>query len=158
MITALDAGLSDDTALCAVCGHAFPYRWEDHAFAVPCSVCGALPWCRLTRQDGFVILELVPDRTPGAEEIDWFVETHVRWSERQNVVCDLAALDMLDSALVAGLVLLHRRVKATQHRLVLCGVGPHVREQFVVLKLDRFFELVDDQPDPVRPFELAVSR
>lgn len=155
MNTALASRLPDGATLCSVCGHGFPHPLN--AFAVPCAVCGSAPWCHLTTQDGFLILELVPGRTPDAEEIDRFVETHVRWSERRDVVCDLAALNMLDSALVARLVLLHRRVKATQHRLVLCGMGPYVREEFAVLKLDRVLEFVDDKPDAAGPFELAAS-
>ena len=157
MSTALDPRLADGATLCSVCGHTFPHPWEQLACAVPCAVCGAVPWCRLTRQDGCVVVEPVPGRTPDAEEIDWLVETHVRWSERQNVVCDLAALDLLESALVARLVLLHRRVKSTQHRLLLRGVGPLAREELAILNLDRVLELGGDKPDAARRFESAAS-
>lgn len=54
------------------------------------------------------------------------------------------------------LVTLQKSVQAAAHRLVLGGVGPLVREEFAILRLDRFFELMLDQSQAARPCGLAA--
>lgn len=93
----------DEIPRCPACGQAMPYPLAFFPFDVPCSACGSLPWCSVARQDGLLILDVLPGRTPDTEDIAWFVETHVRASGRQAVLCDLAELDMLDSSLVGRL-------------------------------------------------------
>ncbi len=147
----------NEISRCPACGQALSDPLAFAPSAAPCPACGVLPWCSVTSQDGFVILDVLPGRTPDTEGLACFVETHVRASRRQAVLCDLTALDTLDSSLVGRLVFLHRRVRSAGHRLLLCGLCAQVRQELSILKLDRVFELVDDSPPATGRLEFAVQ-
>ena len=59
---------------------------------------------------------------------------------------DLQKVDYLSSSGVAILVGLKRRVESRSGRIVLYHVQPIVRDLLAVMKLDRFFTIVDDEP------------
>jgi anti-anti-sigma regulatory factor len=90
----------------------------------------------------------LPRRTPEIEDIGRFVEHHLRSDPSAHVICDLHALDSLDTILLARLVALNKRIRSTGGRLTLRGMRPVVREVFLRLALDRVFEIADDEPEP----------
>ena len=50
------------------------------------------------------------------------------------------------SATLGKLIVLQRRLKKKEAKLVLFGLSPGVREVLKWTKLDRFFEIKDDEP------------
>jgi anti-anti-sigma factor len=124
---------------CAVCGTALPYHpvfFEDH-----CPKCGFLLWCYRRSQNGFVILEVIPGRTPELEDLDRMVCSLLQSSSIQRVVLDLSALDFVTTSLVARLVSLNKRIRAAGGRLVLCELTPIVCEAFRRFRLDTILEI-----------------
>lgn len=74
------------------------------------------------------------------------------------VAVDLQNVDYLSSSGVALLVGLKRRVDTRQGRIVLFHIQPVVRDLLAVTKLDRFFNMVDDEPQALaalRPLPTA---
>ena len=56
-------------------------------------------------------------------------------------ILDFGRVEALSSALVGKLFALHRRLRETGGRLVLCGVRPHLFEVFEVLKIPQLFRV-----------------
>jgi anti-sigma B factor antagonist len=71
---------------------------------------------------------------------------------------DLLKVDYLSSSGVAILVGLKRRVETRGGKIVLYHVQPFVRDLLAVMKLDRFFNIVEDEKhaiDSLRPVPTA---
>jgi anti-sigma B factor antagonist len=62
-----------------------------------------------------------------------------------RVAVDLEKIDYLSSSGVAILVGLKRRVETQSGKIVFFQVQPVVRDLLAVMKLDRFFAIVDDE-------------
>jgi anti-anti-sigma regulatory factor len=62
-----------------------------------------------------------------------------------RVICDLSDLEAVSSGLIAGLVVLSKRIRSAGGRLIVCGMHGGVRDVFSRLHLDRALEIADDQ-------------
>ena len=69
------------------------------------------------------------------------------------LVVDMARVKFVDSVGLGSLVVLLRRVKETQGRLALTGLGGHSRNVLQVTGLDKVFELYDDAPSALEGFD-----
>jgi anti-anti-sigma factor len=58
---------------------------------------------------------------------------------------DCCNVQLLSSDMLSKLILLRRRLKEKEGRLVLCGLRAEVREVLNWTKLDRFFEVQEDE-------------
>ena len=127
---------------CCVCGEVLPYHpvfCVDH----DCPSCGSSVWCFQREHGDGVVLEVLPGRTPALEDIDRLTQTLLHSHNVPHVTVDLSALDIVNSALVAMLVLLNKRIRAAGGTLQLCELTPVVREIFYRFKLDTFFDIVE---------------
>ncbi len=61
----------------------------------------------------------------------------------RRVVVDLAEVDYMDSSGLATLVEAMRAAKASNTRMVLCGMNDKVRAIFEIARLHHFFTIVD---------------
>jgi anti-sigma B factor antagonist len=69
-----------------------------------------------------------------------------------QLVLDFSEVRHFSSALLAVLIELNKRIKATKGRLVLCGLRPELKEVFVVTKLNGTLKIVDDMGEAMRVF------
>ncbi len=72
----------------------------------------------------------------------------------QPCIIDLARVSFMPSLSLAALIRLHSEFHARKQRLIFAGLQPHVRDLFVMTRLDRLFELhvnVDAAVQAVRP-------
>jgi anti-anti-sigma factor len=132
---------------CPVCNHGLTYEPPVPRLDAPCSECGSHIWCRRRASTGATVLEALPGRTPEPWDVDQVVESLVGQGAADRVIVDLGRLDMVDSAFVARLLSVHKRIRASGGHLVLCGLCPVVREMFEHLRLDKAFEISDAEPD-----------
>jgi anti-sigma B factor antagonist len=82
----------------------------------------------------------------------------VQTQQEPQLAVDLQKVDYLSSSGVAILVGLKRRVDTRNGKIVLFHVQPVVRDLLAVMKLDRFFVIVDDEPNALaslRPLPTA---
>ena len=63
----------------------------------------------------------------------------------RTLFMDCSNLRVLNSEMLSKLVVLQRRLKEKDAKLVLSGVHPEVREILGWTKLDRFFEIQEDE-------------
>ena len=142
----LNSELADDGSQCPGCGHSLPYLVALFPFDAPCPRCGGSPWCRVTNRNGSVVMTLLPRRTPSLDDISRFTEHHLRSDGSDRVVCDLREVAHFDSSTVASLLTLNKQIRSKAGHLVLCGMGPFVRQVLVGLCLLRLFETAGDEP------------
>jgi len=75
---------------------------------------------------------------------------------RAMLVVDVAKVKFIDSVALGSLVVLLRRVKATQGRLALTGLTGHSNRVLQVTGLDKVFEMFDDAPAALEDFSRPV--
>ena len=69
-----------------------------------------------------------------------------------QMVIDFSDVRHFSSALLAVLIELNKRIKATKGRLILCGLRPELHEVFVVTKLDGTLRIVAGVSEAMRQF------
>ena len=136
----------DSPYRCCVCGHVLPYH-PAFSVDVACPECDSLLWCVQRDHTGEVVLEVLPGRTPSVEDIESLSHALLSGDIVPHVIVDLSAFDLINSALVAMLVLLNKRIHAAAGTLQLSGLNEVVREVFFRFKLDSLFEIVELEPD-----------
>ena len=93
-----------------------------------------------------VVFDVLRGRTPGHDDVELLSRSLVDCSGVPNVVIDLSNLDFVNGSFMDGLMALYARVKATDGRLILCGMRqPSVRDAFYDSNLDRIFDIRDSQ-------------
>ena len=63
----------------------------------------------------------------------------------QRLVLDFSGVVQLSSAMLAKLVLLHRRMTPLGRKLGLCGMSPELRSVFATTMLDRLLDINDSE-------------
>ena len=66
-------------------------------------------------------------------------------AECRTLVVNCSKIEVLSSEMLSKLVLLQRRLKQKDGKVVLCGIRGEVREVLSWTRLDRFFEIQDDE-------------
>lgn len=72
------------------------------------------------------------------------------------LVVDLAKVKFIDSVALGSLVVLLRRVKATEGRLAMVGLGGHSLKVLQVTGLDKVFDLFEDVPSALEELRRPV--
>jgi anti-anti-sigma factor len=113
--------------------------------AMPCPDCGYYLWCLSRIVDDVVVLDVFPDRMPHQADIQRLATSLADSNDAPRVIVDLSRLDRINSLLMAKLLGLKRCISHAQGALILCGMGPCVRQTFVSTKLDTLFEIADGE-------------
>ena len=137
---------------CPVCDTRIAGAPAPPPFDAPCPDCGYMLWCRKKMMGGVAVLHVVPGRTPEHGEVEQLGEALERPGGGPRVIVELSALDFMSSAFIARLVALNKRIRAAGGKLVLCGLHPFVREAFHDSRLERIFEIADDEKAALASF------
>lgn len=146
-MTGLAERREDLSYQCPVCDVTLTAEPALPTYDAPCPDCGYGLWCRKRKVDDVVVLSVLPDRTPELADIKRLTESLVRSCRVLRVVVDLSDLNFVNSAMMARLISLRRRVLAAKGRLVLCGLSPHVETVFSRTRIDSLFEIRDTSTD-----------
>ena len=105
-----------------------------------------LPVTAIEPQPDLVVVRVLPDHLD--EEPLRRVQEDVRAAAGTRpglpVILDLTHVSFMPSLSLAGLIRLATDFRARPQRLILAGLQPHVRDVFVVTRLDRLFDLQED--------------
>jgi anti-sigma B factor antagonist len=77
-----------------------------------------------------------------------------------RLLLDFSGVACLSSAMLAKLVMLHRKMEPKGEKLGLCGITSHLRSVFATTRLDRLFDITDNKADAakaVRPRPLPLA-
>ncbi len=76
----------------------------------------------------------------------------VEVDNRDKLLLNFAAVDFLSSAALGKLITLDKKVKARGATLKLSNIRPEIYEVFAITKLNRLFDIKDDEADALADF------
>jgi len=112
---------------------------------VPCRECGHLVWFEKRMVGDVVVLDVFTGKTVGSEQIERASSALLRSGDVRRIILNLSSVKFASSSFIAGLVALHKKLRTAEGKLVLCELRPVVREVLHGARLDKFFDIADDE-------------
>ena len=76
----------------------------------------------------------------------------VEKDHRKKLLLNFTGVDFLSSAALGKLITLDKKVKAAEGLLKLCAIRPEIYEVFAITKLNRLFEIKDEEAGALAAF------
>jgi anti-sigma B factor antagonist len=76
----------------------------------------------------------------------------VEQEKRKNLLLNFTNVEFLSSAALGKLITLDKKVKANGGRLKLSNIRPEIYEVFAITKLNKLFDIKDDEADALAAF------
>jgi anti-anti-sigma factor len=76
----------------------------------------------------------------------------VEQEKRKNLLLNFSSVEFLSSAALGKLITLDKKVKANGGRLKLSNIRPEIYEVFAITKLNKLFDIKDDEADALAAF------
>lgn len=76
----------------------------------------------------------------------------VEGEDRKKLILNFSAVGFMSSAALGKLITLDKKVKAGGGVLKLCNIRPEIYEVFAITRLDRLFDIKDDESDALGDF------
>ncbi len=76
----------------------------------------------------------------------------VEVDNRKKILLNFSSVDFLSSAALGKLITLDKKVKAHDGALKLTNIRPEIYEVFAITKLNRLFDIKDDEADALAAF------
>lgn len=92
-----------------------------------------------------VLLVELPTKSPRITNELKSVNETVSKNDSCDVIIDFNRVEIINSANISNLLILHKMLQNSGHRLILCNVATVTKCIFVVAGLNEVFEFVDDQ-------------
>ena len=70
----------------------------------------------------------------------------------RKMVLNFSAVDFLSSAALGKLITLDKKMKTKSGKLRLCNIRPEIYEVFAITRLNRLFEIKDEEADALAGF------
>lgn len=131
--------------ICAVCGADLVTDTLPPQRDRPCPCCGHLSWFRKRVVDDIVVLDVLSARGIGGEQMECASQSLVNCGGLPHIVLNLAELKFASSSFIAGLVALHKKIRAAGGKLVLCELRPVMQEILNGARLNKLFDITDDE-------------
>lgn len=87
------------------------------------------------------------------EQIGRELQTVVGEAEHRKLLLNFRGVSFMSSAMITKLVMLNKTCKAQGVNLKFCEVSPNVLEVFKITKLNRLFDIQEDEEKAVASFE-----
>ena len=71
---------------------------------------------------------------------------------RKNILLNFSSVEFLSSAALGKLITLDKKVKAHSGKLKLSNIRPEIYEVFAITKLNKLFDIKDDEADGLAAF------
>ena len=76
----------------------------------------------------------------------------VEIENRKKLLLNFSAVEFLSSAALGKLITLDKKVKAAEGTLKLCNIQSEIYEVFAITKLNRLFDIKEDETDALAAF------
>jgi anti-sigma B factor antagonist len=77
----------------------------------------------------------------------------VEQEKRKNLLLNFSNVEFLSSAALGKLITLDKKVKSNGGRLKLSNIRPEIYEVFAITKLNKLFDIKDDEADALAAFK-----
>jgi anti-sigma B factor antagonist len=88
----------------------------------------------------------------GIQELGQELFHLVEEEDRQKLVLNFSSVDFLSSAALGKLITLDKKIKARGGALKLCNIRPEIYEVFAITRLNRLFDIREDEADALAAF------
>jgi anti-sigma B factor antagonist len=88
----------------------------------------------------------------GIQELGQELFELVEGEDRLKLVLNFSSVDFLSSAALGKLITLDKKVKARNGTLKLCNIRPEIYEVFAITRLNRLFDIKEDEADALAAF------
>jgi anti-sigma B factor antagonist len=88
----------------------------------------------------------------GIQEMGQELFQLVEGENRKKLVLNFSSVDFLSSAALGKLITLDKKAKARGGSLKLCNIRPEIYEVFAITRLNRLFDICDDEADALAAF------
>ena len=105
---------------------------------------GAVTVCRIVQDN------LFDDRI--VDEVRQELARLIAEQEPKSLVVNFSSVELIRTMGLSAMVMLNRKVKSCEGRLILCGMRSKVHEVFVVSSLDKLFDIKNTEPDALAAF------
>ena len=132
---------------CPVCGGTIVVGPLQVPGEASCPKCGHVLWFHTRTVDDVTIIDAITGKVAINQEIDKVSGVLIREGSTPKVVLNLADVQFVSSSFIAGLVALHKRVRAAKGKMVVCELSLVVKETLQGAKLDRLLNIADSEQD-----------
>ena len=73
-------------------------------------------------------------------------------SGRKRLLLNFGNVEYMSSAALGKLITLNKKVQAAGGRLILCNIDPQIREVFEITKLDKLFDIRNEEQEALQMF------
>ena len=143
---------NDTPEQCPACGWGVVLDSLDAAADGPCPHCGSLLWFVRKCRGGAVVLTFLPGLMAGEEAMGKVDQVRAAAASADRLVLNLSHMRFISSMFLGMLVVMHRELLAADRTAKLCGLHADAREVFRANKLDRLFEIHEDEPAAIGSF------
>ena len=105
--------------------------------------------------DGVVIVRFVDNRILDATSIEELGEELFALVEQENckkLLINFTDVEFLSSAALNKLIILDKKVKSSEGKLILCDLRPEINEVFVITRLDQLFTIKETEESALTGF------
>ncbi|MDD4270146.1 MAG: STAS domain-containing protein [Pirellulales bacterium] len=88
----------------------------------------------------------------GIQELGQELNRLVEVENRRKLVLNFSSVDFLSSAALGKLITLDKKMKAKSGKLKLCNIRPEIYEVFAITRLNRLFDIKDEEADALAAF------
>ena len=88
----------------------------------------------------------------GIQELGQELFQLVEGDHRFKIVLNFSSVDFLSSAALGKLITLDKKIKANDGVLKLCNIRPEIYEVFAITRLNRLFDIKEDEADALATF------
>ncbi len=88
----------------------------------------------------------------GIQELGQELFKLVEAENRRKLVLNFSSVDFLSSAALGKLITLDKKMKAHDGTLKLCNIRPEIYEVFAITRLNRLFDIKDEEADALAAF------
>jgi anti-anti-sigma factor len=130
---------------CPVCGGEIRAELLDSGGNALCPRCRNLLWFVCRKTEGIAVVTLLPEWVLGNESTHCADEILAAAGGAPRLIVDLSHIPVVTSMVLAVLLILHRRLAATNGAIKICGLTGTTEEVFHVTKLDTILDLYADE-------------
>jgi anti-anti-sigma regulatory factor/ribosomal protein S27AE len=134
---------------CPICGEASFADFLESPSTWSCSNCGHIPWFRKRTVGEVAVIDAISGRVFLSQDIEGIASVLIRDGNAQDVVINLADVELVTSSFIAGLVALRKRIYAANGNMVVCGLNLVVRETLRNAKVDTLLTIAENEQEAV---------
>jgi anti-sigma B factor antagonist len=106
-------------------------------------------------KDGILTIQFLTPRILDEGQLDTVtreVLEKIDKSSEEKIVLDFKPVQFMSSSMLGKLVLIHKKCKEFKAKLKLSGISPEIRPVFKMTKLDKVFDIENDEESARKAF------